>query len=46
MRKKLARATIVVVEGFVRLPERNWDRYGADMVTPSALRAEITSAEV
>src|SRR5581483_55749 len=46
MRKKLARAAIVAADGLVRLPERSCERYGADIVTPSALSAAMTSAEV
>src|ERR1700738_5110487 len=37
---------MVADDGLVRLPERSCDKYGADIVMPSALSAAITSAEV
>src|SRR5277367_811025 len=46
MRKKFASAAMVAADGLVRLPERSCDKYGADIVTPSALSAAMTSAEV
>ena len=46
IRKKLASAVMVVADGLVRLPDRSCERYGADIVMPSALSAPITSADV
>ena len=44
--EEVRQGSLVADDGLVRLPERSCDKYGADIVIPSALSAAITSAEV
>src|ERR1700754_4093122 len=37
---------MVAADGFVRLPDRSWDRYGAEILTPATRSAATASDPV